>query len=122
MAVAQGIPQAILDPGPLINLPVLLGATGMMPLATPLNYNAWVLVGMIFNYFLFKYQKQWWKRYNYVFSGAMDAGVAFMAVLLYFTMGLESKSITWWGTGSEHCGLASCPIAKGIEVDGCPVR
>lgn len=97
MAVAQGIPQAILDPGPLINLAVLLEATGMMPLATPLTYNAWVLVGMIFNYFLFKYQKQWWKRYNYVFSGAMDAGVAFMAVLLYFTMGLESKSITWWG-------------------------
>ncbi|KAI6701576.1 hypothetical protein NL676_015900 [Syzygium grande] len=72
---------------PLINLPVLLGATGMMPPATPLNYNAWVLVGTIFNFFIFRYRKQWWQRYNYVLSAALDAGTAFMAVLLYFLVG-----------------------------------
>ncbi|KAG2703968.1 hypothetical protein I3843_06G153100 [Carya illinoinensis] len=107
---------------PLINLPVLLGATGNMPPATPLNYNSWVLVGTIFNYFVFKYRKQWWQRYNYVLSGAMDAGVAFMAVLLYFSLGMNGKGVTWWGTGGEHCDLAYCPTAKGIVVDNCPVQ
>ncbi|KAL3723981.1 hypothetical protein ACJRO7_036059 [Eucalyptus globulus] len=107
---------------PLINLPVLLGATGMMPPATPLNYNAWVLVGTIFNFFVFRYRKQWWQRYNYVLSAALDAGTAFMAVLLYFSVGMENKSITWWGTNGEHCELAACPTAKGIEVDGCPIN
>ncbi|KAF4355791.1 hypothetical protein F8388_011976 [Cannabis sativa] len=107
---------------PLINLPVLLGATAMMPPATPLNYNAWIIVGTIFNFFVFRYRKQWWQRYNYILSAALDAGVAFMAVLLYFSLGVENRGLKWWGTDGEHCPLASCPTAKGIVVDGCPVK
>ncbi|KAF3435868.1 hypothetical protein FNV43_RR22960 [Rhamnella rubrinervis] len=107
---------------PLINLPVLLGATGMMPAATPLNYNSWVIIGTIFNFFIFRYRKQWWQRYNYILSAALDAGVAFMGVLLYFSLGVEDKSLTWWGTKGEHCELATCPTAKGIVVDGCPLK
>uniref|UniRef100_A0A0D6R224 OPT family small oligopeptide transporter n=1 Tax=Araucaria cunninghamii TaxID=56994 RepID=A0A0D6R224_ARACU len=106
---------------PLINMPVLLGSTAMMPPATAVNYASWITVGTIFNFFVFRYRKAWWQRYNYVLSAGLDAGVAFMAVLLYFTLGLEGKSINWWGTQGEHCDLATCPTAKGIKVDGCPV-
>ncbi|XP_020205188.1 oligopeptide transporter 4 [Cajanus cajan] len=102
----------------LINLPVLLGATAMMPPATPLNYNAWIFVGTIFNFFIFRYKKKWWQRYNYVLSAALDNGVAFMTVLLFW-LSLEKKSLTWWGTEGEHCPLATCPTAKDIIVDGC---
>ncbi|XVF44894.1 hypothetical protein PTKIN_Ptkin02bG0160100 [Pterospermum kingtungense] len=107
---------------PLINLPVLLGATAMMPAATPLNYNAWIIVGTIFNFFIFRYRKQWWQRYNYILSAALDAGVAFMAILLYLSVGTENRDLTWWGTDGEHCELATCPTAKGIAVGGCPVN
>ncbi|TXG54085.1 hypothetical protein EZV62_019341 [Acer yangbiense] len=107
---------------PLINLPVLLGATGMMPPATAVNYNSWIIVGTVFNFFVFRYKKQWWQRYNYILSAALDAGVAFMAVLLYFSVGMEEKGLDWWGTAGEHCDLATCPTAKGIVVDGCPVN
>ncbi|XWS39811.1 hypothetical protein CRYUN_Cryun18bG0086700 [Craigia yunnanensis] len=100
----------------------LLGATGMMPSATPLNYNAWIIVGTVFNFFIFRYRKQWWKRYNYILSAALDAGVAFMAILLYFSVGMEKRSVTWWGTDGEHYELATCPTAKGIMVEGCPVN
>ncbi|KAI3842416.1 hypothetical protein MKW92_022590 [Papaver armeniacum] len=106
---------------PLINLPVLLGATASMPPATTVNYNSWILVGTIFNFFVFRYRKQWWQRYNYVLSAALDAGVAFMAVLLYFSVSMENRSLDWWGTRGEHCDLARCPTAKGVIVDGCPV-
>ncbi|KAM0976970.1 hypothetical protein FF1_019868 [Malus domestica] len=105
----------------LINLPVLLGATAAMPPATTVNFNCWIVVGTIFNYFVFRYRKQWWQRYNYVLSAALDAGVAFMGVLLYFSLTTYEKSISWWGTNGEHCDLATCPTAKGIVVDGCPV-
>ncbi|XP_027149853.1 oligopeptide transporter 4-like [Coffea eugenioides] len=106
---------------PLINLPVILGATAYMPPATALNYNSWILVGTIFNFFVFRYRKKWWQRYNYILSAALDAGVAFMAVLLHFTVGMENRSISWWGNNNpEHCDLATCPTAKGISVDGCP--
>lgn len=104
-----------------INLPVLLGATADMPPATTLNFNSWIFVGTIFNFFVFRYRKAWWQRYNYVLSAALDAGLAFMGVLLYFSLSTENVSLDWWGAEGEHCGLASCPTAKGIAVDGCPV-
>ena len=107
---------------PLINLPVLLGATGGMPPATAVNYSSWVIVGTIFNFFIFRYRKKWWERYNYVLSAALDAGVAFMAVVIYFALSMENISIDWWGTQGEHCPLATCPTAPGIQgADVCPV-
>nr|GEV50314.1 oligopeptide transporter 4-like [Tanacetum cinerariifolium] len=102
---------------PLINLPVLLGATAYMPLTGAVTYNSWILVGTIFNFFVFRYQKMWWKRYNYILSAALDAGVASMDILLYFTTGLEDKTVHWWGTDNpQHCDLATCPTAKGLNV------
>ncbi|KAL6184522.1 hypothetical protein ACLB2K_045923 [Fragaria x ananassa] len=105
----------------LINLPVLLGATANMPPATAVNYNCWIITGTIFGYFVFRYRKAWWLRYNYVLSAALDAGVTFMAVLLYFTLTMNETSVSWRGANGEHCELVTCPTAKGIVVDGCPV-
>ncbi|KAF8729165.1 hypothetical protein HU200_017748 [Digitaria exilis] len=67
---------------------------------------------------------QWWVRYNYILSAALDAGVAFMGVVLYFSLTMEMKSIHWWGITGEHCPLASCPTAKGVNLGTdsiCPV-
>jgi len=101
--------------------PILIGATGNMPPATSVNYIAWFLVGFIFNYVVFKYRKVWWQRYNYVLSAAMDAGLAFMGVLLYFVLQVEDKNISWWGSSVDRCPLASCPTRPGVIRDGCPV-
>ncbi|KAK3143823.1 hypothetical protein QOZ80_4AG0305430 [Eleusine coracana subsp. coracana] len=105
----------------LINLPVLLGATGNMPPASTLNFTAWCFVGMVFNFIVFRYWKGWWQRYNYVLSAAMDAGVAIMGVVIYFALGMGGHNLNWWGTNGEHCDLATCPTARGIQVEGCPV-
>ncbi|KAL2631236.1 hypothetical protein R1flu_015922 [Riccia fluitans] len=104
-----------------INMPILIGATGIMPPATPVNFTSWFVVGFIFNYVIFKHRKGWWKRYNYVMSAALDAGLAFMGVLLYFALQLEDKSINWWGVNLDNCPLAACPTASGVVVNGCPV-
>lgn len=106
----------------LINLPVLLGATAAMPPATTLNFNSWIFVGILFNFFVFRYRKNWWQRYNYILSAAMDAGLAFMGVLLYFSVSMEDKGLSWWGADGEHCDLATCPTAEGIAVNGCPLH
>ncbi|KAL5190325.1 Oligopeptide transporter 2 [Glycine soja] len=105
----------------LIHLPVLLGATANMPPASSVNFNAWITVGTIFNYFVFKYRKNWWQRYNYVLAAALDAGLAFMTVLLYFAVNVEEKGIVWWGNDGDQCKLAKCPTAKGVVTEGCPV-
>ncbi|KAK1432295.1 hypothetical protein QVD17_09190 [Tagetes erecta] len=105
-----------------INLPVILGSCAMMPPATTLNFNSWVVVGTIFNFFVLKYRKKWWQKYNYVLSAALDAGLAFMGIVLYFTLTMTGTEISWWGTDGEHCPLATCPMAKGVVAEGCPVH
>ncbi|KAJ8551783.1 hypothetical protein K7X08_021798 [Anisodus acutangulus] len=106
---------------PLINIPVISYGFAGMPPATPTNIASWLITGMIFNYFVFKYRKEWWKKYNYVLSASLDAGTAFMGVLLFFALQNEGKNLKWWGTDLDHCPLATCPTAPGIIVKGCPV-
>ncbi|KAI3813624.1 hypothetical protein L1987_18353 [Smallanthus sonchifolius] len=67
------------------------------------------------------YHHEWWGRHNYVLSGALDAGLAFMGVLLYVSLDMEGVGLDWWGSKPDGCPLASCPAAKGIVVDGCPL-
>ncbi|CAF0826649.1 unnamed protein product [Rotaria sordida] len=91
-----------------IHFPIMLTATAIMPPAPPGNFPSWLLVGFIFNFILLRHARSWWKRYAYVFSAAMDCGVAFGVLIIFFIMqnnGIEFP--TWWGTGG-HTG------------DGCP--
>ncbi|KAK2640106.1 hypothetical protein Ddye_027901 [Dipteronia dyeriana] len=68
-----------------------------MPAAKAVHYLSWGVVGIFFNYYIFKTYKGWWARHTYILSAALDAGAAFMGVLLYFS--LQSYGIycpTWW--------------------------
>ncbi|CAN6223563.1 unnamed protein product [Urochloa humidicola] len=91
------------------------GGCGLVPPSGPLDDSA---PPILYN----KHQRHWWERHNYLLSGALDAGLAFMAVLLYLCLGLENKTLNWWGNDLDGCPLASCPTAKGITVHGCPVH
>ncbi|KAI4315569.1 hypothetical protein L6164_028365 [Bauhinia variegata] len=105
----------------LINMPVLIGATGMMPPATAVNFTTWIVVGFLSGFVLYRYKQEWWKRHNYLLSGALDAGLAFMGVLLYLCLGLEDISLDWWGNNLDGCPLAKCPTAKGVLIKDCPL-
>ncbi|KAM0846303.1 hypothetical protein ACQ4PT_055748 [Festuca glaucescens] len=105
----------------LINMPVMIASTYQMPPATAVNYSAWILVGFLSGYMVYRYRRDWWERHNYLLSGALDAGLAFMAVLIYLCLGLENINLKWWGNDLDGCPLASCPTAKDIVVKGCPV-
>lgn len=105
----------------LIHIPVITYGFAGMPPATPTNICSWIVTGMIFNYFVFKYRKGWWQKYNYVLSAALDAGTASMGVLLFFALQNQGVELKWWGAEVDHCPLAKCPTAPGIVVKGCPV-
>lgn len=105
----------------LINMPVLLGSTAMMPPATSVNYTSWIFVAFISGYVVYRYYRNIWKRYNYVLSGGLDAGTAFMTILIFLVLGSKNIAIQWWGNNPEGCPLATCPTAKGIVIGGCPV-
>ncbi|XP_059662163.1 oligopeptide transporter 7-like [Cornus florida] len=105
----------------LINIPVLIGATSYMPPATAVNYTTWIVVGFLSGFVVYRYRPDLWRRYNYVLSGGLDAGLAFMGVLLYLCLGLQGISVDWWGNDLDGCQYATCPTAKGVVVEGCPV-
>ncbi|CAL1353870.1 unnamed protein product [Linum trigynum] len=106
----------------LIHMPIFISGMGGLLPAKPVHYLSWGAVGIFFNYYVYKKYKGWWARHTYILSAAMDAGVAFMAVMVYFT--LQSKNIygpQWWGLeADDHCPLAKCPTVPGIVVPGCP--
>lgn len=107
----------------LINMPLILGATSDMPPARSVNYITWGIVGIFFNIYLYRVHKKWWARHAYIVAAALNAGIAFMAVLLFFA--LQSHDVSgpsWWGLeDDDHCPLATCPTAPGVVVKGCPV-
>lgn len=105
----------------LIHIPVLLGATASMPPATAVNFTSWILLGFLSGFVAYRYKPEWWRRYNYILSGGLDAGTAFMTVLLFIALGSQNIGLDWWGNRNEGCSLATCPTAKGIVVEGCPV-
>lgn len=105
----------------LINIPVISYGFAGMPPATPTNIASWLMTGTVFNYFVFQYHKRWWQKYNYILSAALDAGTAFMGVLLFFALQNAGHTLSWWGSQPDHCPLAKCPTAPGIAVKGCPV-
>lgn len=92
-----------------IHFPIMLSATAYMPPTPPGNYPSWFLVGFLFNFILIRHARSWWKRYAYVFSAAMDCGVAVGVLIIFFLLqnnGIEFP--TWWGSG-------------GSTGDGCPL-
>lgn len=108
----------------LINMPIILSATSAMPPARAINYIMWGTVGIIFSFVVYRRYKGWWARHNYVLSAGLDAGVAFMATLTYFSLQIKNiDGVHWWGLPlNDHCPLASCPTAPGVSVPHCPVH
>ncbi|XP_073150441.1 oligopeptide transporter 7-like isoform X2 [Henckelia pumila] len=104
-----------------ITVPVLLVSIINMPPATSVNYNSWIILGFASGFVAYRYHRDLWSRHNYVLSGALDAGLAFMGVFLYLCLGMEHIKLDWWGSETDGCPLASCPTAQGIVVKGCPV-
>ncbi|RUS20908.1 OPT family small oligopeptide transporter [Endogone sp. FLAS-F59071] len=90
-----------------IHIPLMLGATGIMPPAYPINFTMWFVLAFIFMFYVRKYHNAWWMRYNYVLSGmnrlryvlqtAMDSGVA-ISGLVIFAVQSGGYNINWWGS------------------------
>nr|POF10265.1 oligopeptide transporter 5 [Quercus suber] len=97
----------------LINRPIFIGGSEGMPPARAVNYLCWCAVGIFFNFYVYRRYKGWWTRHNYILSAGLDPGVAFMAMLCFFTLRIRHiNGMRSWGLElDDHCPLASCPTA-----------
>ncbi|CAI9088188.1 OLC1v1022447C1 [Oldenlandia corymbosa var. corymbosa] len=107
----------------LINMPIILGATSTMPPARSVNFITWGAIGLVFNVYIYRKYKAWWARHAYILGAALNAGIAFMGILLYFSLNAyDISGPVWWGMETtDYCPLATCPTEPGVKVEGCPV-
>lgn len=57
-----------------------------------------------FNHYIKKKYNAWWEKYNYILSSALDAGVAFSAIIIFFAVQYKAKDINWWGNTVSYAG------------------
>ncbi|KAJ4377842.1 hypothetical protein N0V83_000672 [Neocucurbitaria cava] len=83
-----------------INLAVVFGSLSWIPPATGLNFSVWAIVCYLFNYEIRNRRKEWWKKYNMMLSAALDSGLAFGVVVIFFGIVFPGwmSGFKWWGT------------------------
>jgi OPT family oligopeptide transporter len=96
-----------------INLPVLFGSLSWIPPATGLNFSVWALVCYIFNYAIRRRASAWWAKYTMTLSAALDSGLAFGLVVVFFGFVFPGfmDGFKWWGTEiyKKGCDWNACP-------------
>lgn len=80
-----------------INWVVFFGAMGNYPPATGINYTSAFVVGFLFNHIIKKRYGDWWLKYNFVLSSALDVGTALSGIVIFFCLSLTGASLNWWG-------------------------
>lgn len=77
--------------------PLIFAGIGNVPPATGINYTSAFAVSFLFNKWIKGRYAQWWGKYNYVLSAALDSGVAVSAVIIFFCVTFPGASLSWWG-------------------------
>ncbi|KAI1872107.1 uncharacterized protein JN550_004310 [Neoarthrinium moseri] len=81
-----------------LNAPVMLGAMGWLPPATPLSFSSWGLFGLLFNHVIKNRYRGWWHNYNFVTAAGLDAGLIISTIVIFFAITLPGVTIPqWWG-------------------------
>ncbi|ESZ93364.1 hypothetical protein SBOR_6241 [Sclerotinia borealis F-4128] len=95
-----------------INLPVLFGSLSWIPPATGLNFSVWALVCYLFNYVIKRKHSAWWAKYTMTLSAALDSGLAFGLVVVFFGFVYPGwmENFKWWGTEiyKQGCDWQAC--------------
>ncbi|KAK9454020.1 OPT oligopeptide transporter protein-domain-containing protein [Dipodascopsis uninucleata] len=85
----------------------LLVMAGFMSWA-PYNlayYTPGLYASSFFMYYIRRRYLAWWEKYNYVLSAALTAGVAFSAIIIFFSVQYEGKTVSWWGNTVISAGV-----------------
>ncbi|KAK6603272.1 oligopeptide transporter 4 [Botrytis cinerea] len=81
--------------------------------ATGLNFSVWALVCYLFNYVIKKRHSAWWAKYTMTLSAALDSGLAFGLVVVFFGFIYPGwmDNFKWWGTEiyKKGCDWQACP-------------
>ncbi|KXT10947.1 hypothetical protein AC579_7165 [Pseudocercospora musae] len=81
-----------------IHAPVILGALGWLPPATPSSLSSWAIAGFIFSHWIRRRFHGWWTYHNYLTAAALDCGVLIAKIVVYLAITLPNVTVPqWWG-------------------------
>lgn len=96
--------------GRTLHAPIMLGAMGWLPPATPLSFSSWGVVALLFNHVIRKRFHGWWSTYNYVTAAALDAGLIISTIIIFFAITFPNVTIPqWWGNVNVYDTMVSHP-------------
>ncbi|KAH0336714.1 OPT superfamily oligopeptide transporter, partial [Aureobasidium melanogenum] len=98
------------------HIPLFLGGLNYLPPATGTNYGSWVIVGLIFGLLIEKRAFDWWQKYNFVLSAALDSSVAIAGAIIFFTIFYTgaNKGFSWWGTTVYQIWVGATQESPGV--------
>ncbi|KAI8050609.1 oligopeptide transporter 6-like protein [Syncephalis plumigaleata] len=100
-----------------INIPVLLAGTAGMPPGYPGIYPMYIILGFIFQFYLFRYRQKWWARYNYILSAGLDAGVAISSFIIFFVLTQNNIQLDWWGNQADFASYGQLqPLPRDLNL------
>ncbi|GAA5988412.1 hypothetical protein JCM10908_003554 [Rhodotorula pacifica] len=82
------------------HLPIALTGIGFVPPASGINFSSALIVGFIFQYLVRRKNFDWWSKYNFVLSAAMDSGTIVCGILIFLSVQLPRDgtiAVNWWG-------------------------
>ncbi|KAJ5119549.1 hypothetical protein N7448_010218 [Penicillium atrosanguineum] len=100
----------------MINFPILFGSLSWIPPATGLNFSIWAVVCFVFNYVIRRRKTAWWEKYAMTLSAALDSGLAFAVIVVFFACIYPGwvDGFRWWGTEiyKQGCDWIACPYKQ----------
>ncbi|KAJ5667917.1 uncharacterized protein N7477_006487 [Penicillium maclennaniae] len=100
----------------MINFPILFGSLSWIPPATGLNFSVWAVVCFMFNYVIRRRKTAWWEKYAMTLSAALDSGLAFAVIVVFFACIYPGwvDGFRWWGTEiyKQGCDWIACPYKQ----------
>lgn len=66
-----------------------------------------IIVGTVFNYYLYRYRHLWWNKWAYISGAALDTGYNLNLLFVFLFLGTTGTvMVNWWGNNavnSERC-------------------
>ncbi|KAK7717645.1 hypothetical protein SLS64_003140 [Diaporthe eres] len=66
-----------------------------------------IIVGTVFNYYLYRYRHVWWNKWAYISGAALDTGFNLNLLFIFLFLGTTGTAmVNWWGNNkinTERC-------------------
>ncbi|KAJ1980345.1 hypothetical protein H4R33_005493 [Dimargaris cristalligena] len=93
-----------------IHVPIVLGALDAFPPGPALVYPMWFLACYILNYWVHDRYHEWWERLGFIFSVALDSGLAVAGLVIFFAFQSPGLILSWWGNDHVQCPRGREPM------------